>query len=275
VSDTDPTDVLSRPAPPPDVTVRYGPLADHVADIRWPTASDSAAAGGPAPLVVVVHGGFWRSEFDRGHTGPQCAGLAAAGYVVAAVEYRRTGQDGGGWPGTFEDVDTALRTVPGLVADAAYHAHRSVDVGRTVLVGHSAGGHLVAWAATTPHEGVVAAVSLAGVLDLDLAAALGLDPGPGGSAVHVLLGGSPDDVPDRYRQADPTRLPAPVVPVRAVHGDADTVVPVALSRSYAAATGQPLVVLEGVGHYELIDPLVPAWAVVLEQVRAALAPTAG
>ena len=261
----DPREVMSRPAPAPDMTVRYGPLPEHVADVRWPTSPVS----GPAPLVVVVHGGFWRSTIDRAHTGPQCAGLAAEGFVVAAIEYRRTGQEGGGWPGTFEDVGAAVDAVPGLVAEAAGVAGEGVDVDRTVLLGHSAGGHLVAWLATQPRPGVVGAVSLGGVLDLDAAYRLGLDPGPDGTAVQALLGGSPEEVPDRYAASDPTRLGRPAVPVQALHGTADDVVPDGLSCSYADATGSQLELLDGVDHFAVIDPLSRAWPDAVAAVRRA------
>jgi acetyl esterase/lipase len=264
----DPREVLTRPAPGPDATVRYGPLPDHVADVRWPRRP-AGPDGGPAPLVLVVHGGFWRAATDRRHTGPQCVGLAAAGYAVAAVEYRRTGSPGGGWPGTFEDVAAAVDTVPGLVAEAAARADVGVDTGRTVLVGHSAGGHLVGWLAATPRADVVGAVSLGGVLDLTLAARLRLDPGPDGTAVEALLGGGPDDVPDRYAAADPARLGPPAVPVTAVHGTADDVVPAELSRSYAAATGAALELLEGADHFGVIDPRSPAWRDAMAAVRRA------
>jgi acetyl esterase/lipase len=261
----DPREVLSRPAAGPDATVRYGPLPEHVADVRWP----KAALGGPAPLVVVVHGGFWRSAFDRTHTGPLCVGLAAEGFAVAAIEYRRTGQEGGGWPGTFDDVAAAADAVPGLVAEAAAAAGVEVDTGRTVLLGHSAGGHLVAWLATTHRPEVVGAVSLGGVLDLGAAYRLGLDPGPDGTAVEALLGGPPEDVPDRYAAADPTRLGPPVVPVQALHGTTDDVVPDGLSVSYADATGARLELLDGVDHFGVIDPLSRAWPDVVAAVHRA------
>jgi acetyl esterase/lipase len=256
---TDPREVLERPAPDPDLTLTYGPLPEHVADVRW------GPAGGP--LVIVVHGGFWRAGFDRHHTGAQCVGLVEAGFTVAAIEYRRTGMPGGGWPGTLDDVLAAVRAVPALVREAAASARRAVATDATVLVGHSAGGHLVAWAATHPLPDVVGAVSLAGVLDLALAA--DLDPGPDGTAVQALLGGRPDDVPDRAAAADPTRLGRPVVAVVAVHGDADTTVPVQVSRSYAAATGQRLVELAGVDHFAVIDPRSAAWPEVIGAVRSA------
>jgi acetyl esterase/lipase len=247
-------DVLDQPAPPPDVVLRYGPLPEHVIDVRWP-----AAGAGPASLVVVVHGGYWREEFDRVHAGPQCVGLAEAGYAVAAIEYRRTGS-GSGWDELSADVLAALGQVGGLVAEAAERAGVAVDPQRSVLVGHSAGGQLVAWAATRDLPGVVGAVSLAGVLDLTLADDLRLDDGPDGPAVHALLGGSRADVPQRYAAADPTRLGTPTIPVVALHGDADDVAPLVLSESYCAATGQRLVVLAGTDHFAWIDPQSRAWA---------------
>ncbi len=262
----EPDDVLSRPAPAADVSVRYGPLPEHVADVRWPTRPNGPE---PAPLLVVIHGGFWRAEHDRRHTGPQSVGLAEAGFAVAAIEYRRTGQPGGGWPGTFDDVAAALDAVPRLVARAAAGVGRAVDTDRTVLVGHSAGGQLAAWAAVTPRTGIVGAVSLGGVLDLALAAGLSLGPGLGGPAVHVLLGGTPDAVPERYAAADPTRLGPPGVPVVALHGDADRTVPPRCSRNYADATGQTSVLLPGVGHFDLIDPRSPGWPEAIRWIWAA------
>ena len=267
----DPREVLIRPAAAPDLTVRYGPLPEHVADVRWP----STTGAGPAPLVVVVHGGFWRAGTDRQHTGPQSVGLAAAGFAVAAIEYRRSGQEGGGWPGTFEDVEAAVAEVPGLVAEAAARVDVGVDTGRTVLLGHSAGGHLVAWLAVRQREDVVGAVSLGGVLDLSAAYRLRLDAGPGPSAVEALLGGGPADVPDRYATADPTRLPAPAVPVEALHGTADDVVPAELSRAYAAATGASLRLLDGVDHFGPIDPRSGAWPETVAAIRRATSGSPG
>src|SRR5688572_24932971 len=100
----DPREVLTRPAPAPDLTLRYGDHPDHVIDLRLPT---DGAAGPGRPLVVFLHGGFWRAAFDRSHAGPLAADLAGRGYPVAVVEYRRVGQEGGGWPGTLDDVERA------------------------------------------------------------------------------------------------------------------------------------------------------------------------
>jgi len=275
MSIADPRAVLTRPARPPDLIVRYGDGPEHVADVRLPTDG----AGG-ALVVVVVHGGFWRAEFDRQHTGPQCAGLAAAGYAVAAIEYRRTGA-GGGWPATFDDVAAAVDAVPQLVADAV----PGVDAARTVLVGHSAGGHLALWAASrhrlptasrwhraTPVP-IAGVVSLAGVADLVTCATTHL----GDDAAVALVGGTPAEQPARYAEADPIRLLPSDRRTVLVHGTDDDRVPVAQSRAYvetarAAGDDATLVVLRGVEHFAVIDPASTAWPAVLDAIAAVLPP---
>lgn len=242
----DSREILTRTAPPPDLTLSYGPLAEHVIDVRLPPRL-------PGPPLVMIHGGFWRAAYDRTHTGPLTSALAAAGSVVAVPEYRRTG-GGGGWPETFDDVAAALAAIPRLLAPYAD--------GPPVLVGHSAGGHLAVWAAV---RGSLAAVSLAGCVDLRMCSSLGLDDG----ATDLLLGGNPSTVPDRYAYADPARLPAPSAPVILLHGTADDRVPISVSRSYAARTGALLWELPEVGHFALIDPLSAAWPRVLEAVGQA------
>jgi acetyl esterase/lipase len=268
---SDPRDVLERPAAPPDTTVHYGELPEHVADVYLPQAKHDNGT-----LVVVVHGGFWRVEYDRVHVRPMCEGLAAAGCTVASIEFRRTGQPGGGWPGTLDDVALAVDAVPELVARAL-----GTTLPRVVLLGHSAGGHLVTWAASRPSlppsspwfrpdAGADLVVDLAGVCDLRHAHALCLDD----HATRDLLGGGPDDVPDRYAAADPASL-TPATPVVVVHGTQDEQVPIAVSRSYVAAMAVAgvgerirLVELADVEHFALIDPLSPAWPSVLDAVAA-------
>ena len=273
-------EVLSRPARPPDLTLAYGGLGEHVVDVRLP-AGDAAA-----PVVIVVHGGFWGAEWDRAHAGPQSEGLADAGYVVATIEYRRVGMTGGGWPGTFDDVGLAVDSVPGLVAAAT---ERVADPQAAVLVGHSAGGHLALWAASrhrlpsssrwhrpspAPVTGVVA---LAGMGDLTEAAHQGL----GDDAAQALLEGTPSEVPNRYDEASPARRLPLGVRTALVHGRADAAVPVESCRTdarTAAVAGDPVAwhELPGVGHFELIDPLSTAWPTVLTAVSwAARSATSG
>jgi acetyl esterase/lipase len=259
-----PADVLSRPARPPDLTLTYG-RSDLVADLFLPPAGRGPAA---APLVVFLHGGFWRAAYDRKHAGPLAEALAAAGLAVCVPEYRRVGQDGGGWPGTFDDVRAAVARLPDLVAGAA--AGRA-DTAGPVLAGHSAGGHLALWATGQPAaEAVRAVVSLAGVCDLAACYRDGL----GQRAADGLMGGSPEEVPGRYEMADPMAAIPLAASVVLIHGRADDRVPWQQSDEYATAAtaagaAARCVLLPETGHFELIDPLSGAWPAVLAEFRMA------
>ncbi|WP_410810677.1 alpha/beta hydrolase family protein [Micromonospora sp. 067-2] len=258
---TDPRAVLTRPAPEPDRTVAYGDHPDQVADLRRPTG------GGPArPLVIVVHGGFWRVEYDRRHTGPLAAALAASGYPVAQLEYRRVGQPGGGWPGTLTDVLAGVAALPRLAAEAMPD---QMTGSAPILVGHSAGGQLAMYAAATAPAPVGGVLALAPVADL--AEAYRRDLGPG--AVAALLGGGPERFPDRYAAADPRMLvPMPTRTV-VVHGSEDLQVPAAMSRDFvtsasAAGSDISLVELSECEHFGLIDPESAAWPSVVAALRS-------
>lgn len=260
LEDRDPAAVLDERAAAPNRTTAYGPDPAQVYDVRLPRT----ATGPVRPLtVVVVHGGFWRKEYDRGHAGLQAQAFADAGYPTAVVEYRRPGMPGGDWPGPADDLRAAVAAIrrdPDLAAAGGPGPARPL-----VLVGHSAGGQLVAWAAAQPwSHGLRGVVSLAGVLDL----ARGQATGVGGGAVDALLGGSPTEAPAAYAAADPAGL-LPGIPVLVVHARDDEVVPFELSERYAAAHHGPnvrLVEVPGGGHYGLIDPQNAAFARVLAAV---------
>ncbi|GGK02511.1 hypothetical protein GCM10010123_35550 [Pilimelia anulata] len=243
----DPRSVLTRPAPPPDHVLSYDSGDDRVLDLRLPAAPRGR------PLVVLLHGGFWRPEYDRAHVGPLAADLAARGWPVAVPEYRRTG-----WDDTAADVTAALAAAADLAAPHLAAAGATPPPG-VLLIGHSAGGHLALWAggAAPAVRGVLA---LAPVTDLAEAYRLDLDDG----AVAALLGGGPDEVPDRYAEAEPLSRP----PVRAtlIHGTLDEQVPPAQSRTYAATRSARLVEIPDAEHYALIDPLSPAWPTVLTEL---------
>jgi acetyl esterase/lipase len=247
----DPREVLTRVARGPDATLRYGPLDEHLLDVHLPEQPRA-----DAPVVVLLHGGFWREAFDRTHTRPLAEALAGEGFVVVTPEYRRVGGDGG-WPATFDDVRAALAHL-GEVASVApgWTAEEPA-----VLLGHSAGGHLALWASLQPGAPAVRrVVALAPVADLYEAHRRGLGDG----AVDALMGGGPDVRAEAYHQADAARLLPTSVPVSVVHGSLDDRVPVDLSRTLPVAE---YVELPDVEHFALIDPLSPAWPTVLAAVR--------
>lgn len=256
-----PADVLSRPARRPDLELRYG-RDDQVADLWLPQAGP-----GPAPLVLFLHGGFWRAAYDRKHAGPLAEALAAAGCAVCVPEYRRVGQPGGGWPRTFDDVLTAVLALPSLVAKAA--AGRS-DASRPVLAGHSAGGHLALWAAAQPAAVSGPVISMAGVSDL----AASYRDRLGRDATRGLMSGGPDEFPERYRLADPMMAVPLAASVVLIHGTDDDTVPARYSTEYASAAtaaggSARAVLLAGAGHFDVIDPQAAAWPAVLAEVLAA------
>ncbi|WP_324277882.1 alpha/beta hydrolase [Blastococcus brunescens] len=231
--------VLSRPASAPDAVLTYG-TGDQPADVRL--APDAPA---DRPLLVVVHGGFWRPAFDRVHVRPMTEALAAAGWPTVTPEYRRS-------PGrpdlAVEDVHAAVRAVAGEPQFAGR---------RLVLVGHSAGGHLALHAAATlePASAPYGVLALAPVADLRRAQELRLD----GDAVPAFLGQDAGARPD----LDPARLPTPAGRVRIVHGTGDAVVPVEVSEAYLRRHPDAVLTPVECGHFALIDPRSAAWPTVL------------
>ncbi len=230
--------VLTRKANPPDLTVTYGSDPDQLADIRY------GQRGAQLPMVVLIHGGFWKPQYDREHVEAMSSALATAGWTVLTLEYRRIP---GNPDATLQDIAAALEAVPAMAVP--YN-------GKLLLIGHSAGGHLVLWAAAncaTPMlQGVVA---LAPAANLRLAHTLQLGDG----AVRKFLGSDPAERPD----VDPMLLPAPTVAVTIVQGSVDEIVPPAVAESYCAAFPKSrLVQLPDSGHFAVIDPSSSAWAVV-------------
>ncbi len=229
----------------------YGPNSEQVIDVWLAPAMPAHPAGKPDDLLIFLHGGFWRSGYDRAHVAPLAEAFADLGWTVATPEYRRTGRTGGGWPTTFDDVRVAVAT---LLSESGGD--------RVVVAGHSAGGQLALWVAG--EVAVSAVVALAPVADLRAAYDLDLD----GGAVADLLDGGPHAVPERYAAADPmARRPVPV-PVTLVHGDRDLHVPVSFSQHYAAGyeSSVRLEILAGVDHFAVIDPQSAAWPAVVGAV---------
>ncbi|MFJ9020914.1 alpha/beta hydrolase [Streptomyces sp. NPDC102259] len=272
---------FAHPPVEPDVTTAYGDHPDQVIDFYVPRAQ--VGPGGSVPLVVVLHGGAWRAPYDRRHITPFAGFLAQRGFAVANVEYRRgadspdpegTSLIAGRWPDTFDDVAAALDALPALVREAVPQA----DARRTVLTGHSAGGHLALWAAarhvlpaaapwrTGGSASLRGVVALAPIADFEVAEKLDVC---GGSA-RQLLGGEEHFV-ERRPYADPALLLPTGVATTLVQGRTDLVVPQAVAEAYADAAAKAgevvgLTLLEDVGHFPLIDPAADACAVVAEEI---------
>jgi acetyl esterase/lipase len=263
------SELAKLPQPPADRAIAYGDATQQVAELRLPRRA------GPHPVVIVIHGGCWQTPWAMDHVRGLAAALTAEGYATWSLEYRRLGDPGGGWPGTLQDV---ARGADRLRQEAARHG---LDLSRVVAVGHSAGGQLALWLAARrrlakdsslwtrdplPLQGVV---SLAGVTDLRAAAAGNVC----GDAVPRLLGGAPDALDHRVRQSSPIELLPLGLPQRLVCGALDRLVPNELSRGYEAAARTAgdsvrLELVDGVGHFELVDPGSRAWPAVRSAVEA-------
>jgi acetyl esterase/lipase len=248
-------------------TVAYGRHPDQEADLTVPEGSPSVAGW---PVVVLIHGGFWREAYRRDLMTPLAEDLADRGVASWNVEYRRVG-GAGGWPTTLTDTAAAVDHLAVVARDAP------LDLARVAVVGHSAGGQLALWSASrgqlpagAPGAGPVVApclaVGQAPVADLLAGTALG------DGAVGGLLGGDAVEVPERYAVADPAQLVGHGVPVLLVHGEGDDVVPTDQSQRYAdaalvAGDDVEVVVLPG-DHFTVIDPASELWAVVLDAIAS-------
>jgi len=264
------SDILERPPPPFDKRLQYGQNPLHFAELRLPDGR------GPFPFLFVIHGGFWQSAYDLSHIGHLCAALTRKGTITCNVEYRRLGNPGGGWPGTFQDVSLATGHILKTIS-----SDPRVDAARTAVLGHSAGGHLALWLvsrhsiskASPLHNAqkyrLGSAVSLAGVCDLRRAFQQRL----GNGVVARLIGGTPDQYPERYQAGSPIELLPTGTRQVLVHGTADNIVSVSQSENFVKRAEQvgehaTLVKLDGVGHFELIDPESDAWPAVVGAVQS-------
>jgi acetyl esterase/lipase len=261
---------------PPDERIDYGPDSLQFGELRLPHGA------GPFPIAVVIHGGCWLAEYDLKHVAAVGEALAGQGIASWIIEYRRVGDANGGWPTTFSDVALGVQHVVTL-ADR----YPQLDTARVVLIGHSAGGHLALWSASGPPDAsqpgdampvpptlaLRGIVSLAGITDLR---AYGAQQGSCNSAVPLLLGGTPEEVPARYSAASPIELVPLRAPVRLIHGALDPIVPLEQSRMFAersedAGGSASVTVVEGAGHFDVIAPHAPAWSAVLRAARELLA----
>jgi len=239
--------VVALDARAPAETLRYGSAPSQSAALWLPPGQ------GVHPVVVLIHGGCWLAEYSAPYIYPLAARLARDGYAVFVPEYRRVGEDGGGWPGTAADLAVALDALAGL-------DYPRLALERTIVAGHSAGGHLALWLAARnpdlvrPPLRIVGALGIAAITDLE-AYALGTNSCE--VATPLLMGGLPEALPERYAQASPARLRIDV-PITLLRGGQD---PIVGADQASALPGARALEFEPAGHFDWVHPGTPAYPV--------------
>ncbi len=273
-------DLLDRVPPAADYRLKYGPGDLQFGDLRLPRLTP----GQRAPVLVFVHGGWWKAKYGLAYGGHLCAALKHAGVATWSVEYRRVGDLGGGWPGTFQDVAAAYDYLQPLAKSYP------LDLTRVVVAGHSAGGHLAFWLAGRPHlpensqlaglrafRPMRAVIALAGAVDLRLTIDLSgyFTFAHDKHEVQNLMGGSPAEHPERYRSGNPGELLPLNVPQYLLQGTRDDQIPPQLPARWAERgrqLGEQVTVelIPGADHFDLVDPQSKAWPHVLATMRKTL-----
>jgi len=268
-----PGELQALPSKPPDQRVAYGADASQYGELRVP------AGPGPHPVAILIHGGCFKAAYATlRDLSPMGDALKEMGVASWNIEYRRLGEPGGGWPGTYLDVGRAVDHVREL-ADKY-----PLDLRRVVVVGHSAGGHLAMWAAARARmpKGsdlhVTAPLPVRGVLDLagpvDLTANIrGYEGLCRDTVITDLLGGTPGTVPDRYEQASAINLLPLGIPQVLLIGSHEEFVPRPIAETYvrtARMAGDPvqLIVVPDVGHFEIASPSATPWPRVASAIRS-------
>lgn len=244
--------LLELDAAQPTARVHYGQDDLQFAEVWLPAQSE------PAPVVAFIHGGCWLNAYDIAHTRPFAAALRDAGFAVWSIEYRRTGDPGGGWPGSYQDIQQALATL-------SEQSKAIFDFERVALMGHSAGGHLALLAGAESNTlPIKTTIGLAAITDLNQYAQG--DSGCEQAAVQF-MDGSPQDHAAAYNDANPIHRGLPDNAIL-IHGDADDIV----ASEQAQSADAPVVWIKDAGHFDLVHPSSVAWSRILKTLQETLKP---
>ncbi len=255
--------------PSPDAQISYGDGEFQFGYLRLPEGN------GPHPVIVFMHGGCWLSVFDIRYTGMAEQAWADAGYAVWSLEYRRVGNPGGGWPGTFLDVAAGTDHLTELAREYP------LDLDRVIAIGHSAGGQLALWLAA--RERIPSSSELYASGPLPIHGVLALAPAPNletlhssgacGPGVNGLMGGSPSAYPERYQAGSPMQLMPLGVPQRVIVGALDAQFGPsgqAYFQEASAAGSSPITLREAPesGHFEMVVPYTSTWPITLQELES-------
>lgn len=266
-------DYMRQPRIAPTTRIAYGPAAAQVGELFLPNGK------GPHPVVVLIHGGCFLAEYEGlPQTSAMAADLARRGYAVWNLEYRKLGEAGAGYPGTFLDV-----------ADGLDHLRKAattygLDLTRIVAVGHSAGGHLALWAAGRARlpEGSPlwradpllpgAVVSLGGIGDLERQG--DVFAGACGPVIPRIIDTAGRAKP--YGDTSPAALLPLSGPVTMISGAFDHVMPPFTGRAFvqtvrAAGGAAEVIAVPDAGHFDVVMPGGPAWEAVVRAIDARFA----
>jgi acetyl esterase/lipase len=271
-----PAQFQALPSKPADYRLSYGTDPSQFGELRVPSGV------GPYPVAILIHGGCWKAELATlRDLAPMADALKAKGIATWDIEYRRLGQAGSGWPGTYLDVGRGVDYLRSIAAQ------NHLDLTRVIAVGHSNGGLLAMWVAARsrlpkssliyvsdplPIRGVI---DLAGVIDLE--AFISIEQHIcGGPVVEEVLGGKPAEVPEHYAQASAIKMLPLGVPQILICGRRDQFVPISLVEKYAQTAehaGDParMVSLPEAGHFEIVSPFSATWPAVEGEILSLLA----
>jgi acetyl esterase/lipase len=251
--------VLELPSAEATAILKYGDDPLQFGELWLPSKQAPDPGSSKQPVLVLIHGGCWLSEYNIDHSHALSSALVASGYAVWAIEYRRTGDVGGGWPGSYDDVKAGIEFTQTL-------DNYSLDLSSVVILGHSAGGHLALLAGSDAD--LVKRANISGVIGL--AAITDIEEYAKGSndcqaAVPAFMGGMAADKQQEYLVANPANQklhPKTFL----LHGSRDQIVPL----EQATQSGIKLQVIQTGGHFDMIHPATPSFQALLEHLAQTL-----
>ncbi|BCO18775.1 putative lipase/esterase [Alteromonas sp. KC3] len=274
-------ELLSLETRPSDSTITYGEDPLQRVEVWRATAPANTA-------LVFIHGGCWLNAYDLNHAKGLYHALAEKGITTYAVEYRRTGDEGGGWPGSLHDVSAGITASLDDVA-------RNNSKQTVVLAGHSAGGHLALLAAQSLGAVSLGAISqgtmspdalsqdtinsgnansdLANNTNVQIQSVLGLaaitdvakyamGTNSCQSATTAFMGGDPSSVESAYIAATPDSSKSDI-PFHLLHGSSDSIVPV----HHASLIGAASTIVPSGGHFDWLHPESTSFHALLEVIN--------